>query len=97
MAFTEVNGVKLWYKTTGEGTPVVHIHGAGFGHFNFATATPIASKYFRCIDFDMRGYGQSDKPIQSYDMEVWGRRRGRPHGRAEDRARPTSTARRWAG
>ena len=71
MAFTEVNGVKLWYKTTGEGTPVVHIHGAGFGHFNFATATPIASKYFRCIDFDMRGYGQSDKPIQSYDMEVW--------------------------
>ena len=57
MAFTEVNGVKLWYETTGGGAPVVHIHGAGFGHFNFATATPIVSKFFRCIDFDMRGYG----------------------------------------
>ena len=71
MAFTEVNGARLWYETTGDGAPVVHIHGAGFGHFNFATATPIASKYFQCIDFDMRGYGQSDKPIQPYDMEVW--------------------------
>lgn len=71
MAFTEVNGAKLWYEITGDGAPVVHIHGAGFGHFNFATATPIASRYFRCIDFDMRGYGQSDQPIQDYDMGVW--------------------------
>ena len=71
MAFTEVNGARLWYEATGDGAPVVHIHGAGFGHFNFATATPIASKFFRCIDFDMRGYGESDKPIQLYDMEVW--------------------------
>jgi pimeloyl-ACP methyl ester carboxylesterase len=26
---------------------------------------------FRCIDFDMRGYGQSERPSQRYDMEVW--------------------------
>lgn len=71
MAFANVNGAKLWYEITGEGAPVVHIHGAGFGHFNFATATPIASKYFQCIDFDLRGYGQSDQPIQDYDMAVW--------------------------
>jgi pimeloyl-ACP methyl ester carboxylesterase len=71
MAFAEVNGAKLWYEITGDGAPVMHIHGAGFGHFNFATATPIESKYFRCIDFDLRGYGQSDQPIQDYDMEVW--------------------------
>jgi hypothetical protein len=32
----EVNGAKLWYEVTGEGEPVVQIHGAGFGHFNFA-------------------------------------------------------------
>ena len=23
------------------------------------------------IDYDMRGYGQSDRPVQHYDMEVW--------------------------
>jgi pimeloyl-ACP methyl ester carboxylesterase len=66
-----VNGVRIWYQETGAGDPVVKIHGAGFGHFNFATATPILSKSFRCIDFDMRGYGQSERPFQRYDMEVW--------------------------
>jgi 3-oxoadipate enol-lactonase len=69
--FTEVNGAKLWYRITGEGEPVVQIHGAGFGHFNFDPATPEISQHFRVVDFDMRGYGQSDKPLQHYDMEVW--------------------------
>jgi pimeloyl-ACP methyl ester carboxylesterase len=45
---------RIWYQETGEGDPVVQIHGPGFGHFNFSTATPILSKTFRCIDFDMR-------------------------------------------
>ena len=71
MPEARVNGARIWYKETGEGDPVVQIHGSGFGHFNFATATPILSENFRCIDFDMRGYGQSERPFQRYDMEVW--------------------------
>src|SRR5438093_7055484 len=67
----EVNGVNLWYQVSGEGEPVVQIHGAGFGHFNFAPATPELSKHFKVVDYDMRGYGQSDRPVQDYDMEVW--------------------------
>ncbi|MET0887388.1 MAG: alpha/beta hydrolase, partial [Mycetocola sp.] len=54
-----------------EGEPVVQIHGAGFGHFNFDPATPELSKHFRVVDYDMRGYGASDRPAQDYDMEVW--------------------------
>ena len=67
----EVNGVNLWHRITGDGVPVVQIHGAGFGHFNFDPATPELSKHFRVVDYDMRGYGQSDRPVQDYDMEVW--------------------------
>ena len=67
----EVNGVNLWYQVSGEGEPVMQIHGAGFGHFNFAPATPALSQHFRVVDYDMRGYGQSDRPVQDYDMEVW--------------------------
>jgi 3-oxoadipate enol-lactonase len=67
----QVNGVELWYEITGEGEPVLQIHGAGFGHFNFAPATPAIAKRFQVIDYDMRGYGQSDRPVQDYDMEVW--------------------------
>src|SRR5581483_1316834 len=67
----QVNGVELWYDVQGEGEPVVQIHGAGFGHFNFAPATPELAKHFKVVDYDMRGYGQSDRPVQDYDMEVW--------------------------
>lgn len=66
-----VNGARLWYRITGEGEPVAQIHGAGFGHFNFDLATPELSREFQVIDYDMRGYGQSDRPRQDYDMEVW--------------------------
>jgi pimeloyl-ACP methyl ester carboxylesterase len=67
----EVNGARLWYRITGEGEPVVQIHGAGFGHFNFDPATPELAERFRVVDYDMRGYGQSARPVQDYDMEVW--------------------------
>jgi pimeloyl-ACP methyl ester carboxylesterase len=67
----EVNGASLWYEITGQGEPVLQIHGSGFGHFNFGPATPILSRRFQCIDYDQRGYGASDKPEQDYDLEVW--------------------------
>jgi pimeloyl-ACP methyl ester carboxylesterase len=66
-----VNGVELWYRISGDGEAVAQIHGAGFGHFNFDLATPALSQHFRVVDYDMRGYGQSDRPHQEYDMEVW--------------------------
>jgi 3-oxoadipate enol-lactonase len=67
-----VNGANLWYRITGEGEAVVQIHGAGFGHFNLDPATPrIAEAGFKVVDYDMRGYGASDRPSQDYDMEVW--------------------------
>ena len=67
----EVNGVKLWHRITGEGEPVVQLHGAGFGHYNLDPATPIISEHFQVVDYDQRGYGVSDKPHQDYNMEVW--------------------------
>ena len=67
----QVGDVRLWHRVTGEGEPVVQIHGAGFGHFNFDPVTPELSKRFRVVDYDMRGYGASDRPVQHYDMEVW--------------------------
>ncbi len=66
-----VNGANLWYRITGDGEPVVQIHGAGFGHYNLDPATPEVSKHFRVIDYDQRGFGDSDKPRQPYSIEVW--------------------------
>jgi 3-oxoadipate enol-lactonase len=66
-----VNDVELWHRVTGAGEPVVQIHGSGFGHYNFDPVTPILAESFQIIDYDQRGYGESDRPLQDYDMEVW--------------------------
>ena len=67
----EVNGARLWCRVTGDGEPIVQIHGSGFGHRNFDPATPELSKRYRVIDYDQRGYGRSERPAQDYDMDVW--------------------------
>lgn len=68
----EVRGINMWYRVTGEGEPVFQIHGAGFGHFNFDPVTPLLSEAgYQVIDYDQRGYGKTDRPIQHYDTEVF--------------------------
>jgi pimeloyl-ACP methyl ester carboxylesterase len=71
MPLAEVNGVKLYYEVSGEGEPLVQIHGSGFGRGNFAPLTPLLARHFRVLDFDMRGFGDSDAPVQPYSMELW--------------------------
>jgi 3-oxoadipate enol-lactonase len=67
----EVNGVSLWYRISGQGEPVVQLHGCGFGHHNFEPVTPVLAQRFKVLDYDQRGFGLSDRPLQRYDMEVW--------------------------
>ena len=66
-----VNGSRLWYQATGSGSPIIQIHGAGFGHANLLLATPVLSEQFLVIDYDQRGYGLSDRPLQDYTIETW--------------------------
>jgi pimeloyl-ACP methyl ester carboxylesterase len=71
MPYAGVDGIRLYYEEHGSGEPVVQIHGSGFGRGNFATLTPLLARSFRVIDFDMRGFGDSDAPVQPYSMELW--------------------------
>jgi pimeloyl-ACP methyl ester carboxylesterase len=52
-------GETIWYKVTGEGAPLLQIHGSAFGHRNFEHLTPICAENFAVIDFDLPGYGES--------------------------------------
>ncbi len=73
MSKIRVNGATLWYDLGGKrGKDVIaQIHGAGFGHDNFAAVSPLLSKYYQVLDYDMRGYGLSQRPLQRYDLDVW--------------------------
>jgi pimeloyl-ACP methyl ester carboxylesterase len=71
MAFATVNGVQIYYELNGSGPPVIQIGGAVNGHEGYALVTPKMAEKFTVIDFDHRGYGQSDRPDQKYTMDTW--------------------------
>jgi 3-oxoadipate enol-lactonase len=63
------SGAAYWYKNTGRGAPLLHIHGSAFGHRNFEKLTPLMARHFETIDFDLPGYGDSMGGHQPRNME----------------------------
>lgn len=61
-------GEIIWYKKTGSGAPLVHIHGTAYGHRNFEKLTPLSARDFCVIDFDLPGYGESRGGTAKLDM-----------------------------
>jgi pimeloyl-ACP methyl ester carboxylesterase len=53
------SGAQIWYRRTGAGAPLLHIHGSAYGHRNFEKMTPLMAQHFEVIDFDLPGYGES--------------------------------------
>lgn len=69
----EVDGVGIEYEVTGEGRPVVLLHGfPDSGRLWREQVPALAQAGFKVIVPDLRGYGRSDKPaeVQAYAMEV---------------------------
>ena len=62
MALASVNGIELYYESTGEGPAVVFLHGAGGNHLSWWQQVPLFSERYRCITIDHRGFGQSTDP-----------------------------------
>jgi pimeloyl-ACP methyl ester carboxylesterase len=63
----------LWYERRGSGPDLVQIGGAVSGHEGYATVTEAMARHFTVLDYDHRGYGQSDRPVQRYTLDVWSR------------------------
>ena len=62
---TDVNGVGIEFEVTGEGRPVVLIHGfPDSGRLWRHQVCALAAEGFQVIVPDMRGYGASDKPAE---------------------------------
>jgi non-heme chloroperoxidase len=60
--------VKIYYEDWGSGKPVVLIHGWPVSHEMWEyQLTELPKNGIRCIAYDRRGFGQSDKPWDGYD------------------------------
>jgi pimeloyl-ACP methyl ester carboxylesterase len=68
--FADVNGVRLHYRTSGTGAPVVLIHGyAETGHMWHPIVPLLASRHTVIVP-DLRGSGGSSKPDTGYDKKT---------------------------
>ncbi|MBB2147865.1 alpha/beta fold hydrolase [Pedobacter gandavensis] len=63
--------VNIFYEDLGSGKPVILIHGWPVSHemWEYQVASIVYSGY-RCIAYDRRGFGQSDKPWSGYDYDT---------------------------
>ncbi|WP_207423370.1 alpha/beta fold hydrolase [Desertivirga brevis] len=63
--------VNLFYEEWGTGAPVVFVHGWPLDHQMWEYQTSVLPNYgFRCIAYDRRGFGKSDKPWEGYDYNT---------------------------
>jgi len=70
MPDVEVNGVRLHYVEQGSGPePIVFSHSYLVDWSHFKPQIDALSDRYRCIAFDHRGHGASERPEDGYDME----------------------------
>ncbi len=58
--------VSIAYGEIGQGKPLVLMHGWGVWSYSWAPLIPLLSQQFRVICFDAKGFGYSDKPMQTH-------------------------------
>jgi pimeloyl-ACP methyl ester carboxylesterase len=60
MPTIDANGLRIGYEVTGEGPPLVMLHGAtGSGHDHFAAQRPVLERHFRLYLPDARGHAST--------------------------------------
>jgi pimeloyl-ACP methyl ester carboxylesterase len=62
-----VNGIQIHYVTGGQGDPVVLLHGYPQSWYEWRQIMPALAKNYTVIVPDLRGFGDSSKPLTGYD------------------------------
>ena len=64
--WVEADGFRIRYMEAGEGTPLVHLHGAG--GLRLTPAHDILCRTFRVVAFEMPGFGASPENVRTQTM-----------------------------
>lgn len=68
----EANGTTIAYARSGQGPPIVLMHGAEADHSMFAALTAELEKHLTVIAYDQRDSGETRNPGQPYTLEDMG-------------------------
>ncbi|MCJ7514710.1 MAG: alpha/beta hydrolase [Dehalococcoidia bacterium] len=66
-----VNNTGIYCEVTGQGEPLLFIHGLTSSSRSWKKQVSLFSQHYRVITFDIRGHGRSDKPMEPYSIELF--------------------------
>lgn len=66
--YVRAGDVRLSYLESGSGPPVVLLHGFPQSPHCWRVVAPELARTHRVLAFDLKGYGESDKPRRGYDL-----------------------------
>ena len=61
----QINGIQLAYERSGQGFPILFIHGFPRDHRLWRKVIPQLTDRFDAVASDRRGYGESDRPLDA--------------------------------
>lgn len=64
-----VNSISLSYTRTGEGHPLLLVHGYPLDHTIWQPVVPLLRDRFELLLPDLRGFGESDAPNEDYTLD----------------------------
>jgi pimeloyl-ACP methyl ester carboxylesterase len=69
--YLEINKINLFVQDEGKGQPtLIFLHFWGGSSQTWNGVTAILKNKYRCISYDSRGWGRSDKPETGYNIEA---------------------------
>lgn len=70
MPFVETSQTRVFCSEWGEGRPALFVHAWGLsGDMWSYQVANLAAEGLRCVTFDRRGHGRSDRPSMGYDLD----------------------------
>ncbi len=67
----DIGDISLYYEVSGEGEPLLFIHGLGSSTRDWEFQVPEFAKSYRVVTLDLRGHGQSGKPAGPYSLRLF--------------------------
>ncbi|MGC9335676.1 MAG: alpha/beta fold hydrolase [Anaerolineae bacterium] len=71
MPIMQIRDVELHYQITGQGDPLLFIHGLGSSARDWQYQIEPFSRSYRVVALDVRGHGQSSKPPGPYSIPLF--------------------------
>jgi 3-oxoadipate enol-lactonase len=67
----QVNDIEMYYEISGQGDPLIFIHGLGSSTRDWEFQVPEFARSYQVITMDLRGHGRSESPKGPYTIKLF--------------------------